>query len=200
MLPYGNFHLTGTDLRVVDTPEAQVDASPDLNFDVAGRRIKVSGTVFIPYASIHPRSLTGAVRVSSDQIIVGRESSAAAHRYQVMSTITLGLGNNVNIDTMGLTGKLTGALTVRSGYGVGTRATGELLIERGQYAAYARKLDIQYGRMLFRGGLLDNPGIEIRAVKSYPDVTAGINVSGTLRQPSRHQASVAIFRSVGRTA
>ncbi len=183
LLPYGRLHLTGNDLLVVDTPEAQVDASPDLNFDVAAHRIEVSGTVFVPYASIHPRNFTGAMRTSSDQVIVGQESAVAARRYQVMSTVTLGLGNNVNIDTMGLTGKLTGAFTVRSGYGTGTRATGELLIVQGQYAAYARKLDIEYGRLLFRGGLLDDPGIEIRAVKSYPQVTAGIDVSGTLKQP-----------------
>ncbi len=182
-LPYGRLHLVGNDLRLVDTPEARLDASPDLDFQVAAHRIDVTGTVFVPHASIHPKDLTGAVRTSSDQAIVGEESSNPAHRYQVMSTISLGLGNDVNIDTMGLTGQLTGALTVRSGYGYGTRATGDLFIERGQYAAYARKLDIQYGRLFFSGGLLDNPGIEIRAVKSYPDVTAGINVSGTLKQP-----------------
>ena len=183
LLPYGHLHLTGNDLLVVDTPEAQVDASPDLRFDVAAHRIEVSGTVFVPYASIHPRNFSGAVHTSSDQVIVGGGSAVAMHRYQVMSTVTLGLGNDVNIDTMGLTGRLTGAFTVRSGYGTGTRATGELLIVQGHYAAYARKLDIEYGRLLFRGGLLDDPGIEIRAVKSYPQVTAGIDVSGTLQQP-----------------
>ena len=182
-LPYGQLHLEGDDLRVVDTPEARIDASPDLDFKVAAHRIDVTGTVFVPHAAIHPKDLTGAVRTSSDQVIVGQESSNPEHRYQVMSVISLGLGNDVNIDTMGLTGQLTGALTVRSGYGYGTHATGDLFMERGQYAAYARKLDIQYGRLFFRGGLLDNPGIEIRAVKSYPDVTAGINVSGTLKQP-----------------
>lgn len=182
-LPYGQLHLEGTDLRVVDTPEAQIDASPDLHFNVAAHRIDVTGSVFVPQGSIHPKNLAGAVRTSSDQTIVGRESSSPARRFQVMSTIALGLGNDVNIDTMGLTGRLTGRITVRSGYGTGTRATGDLYVKKGQYTAYARKLDIQYGHLFFRGGLLDNPGIEIRAVKDYPQVTAGINVSGTLKQP-----------------
>ena len=30
LLPYGKFHLQGTNLRVADVPEAQIDASPDL--------------------------------------------------------------------------------------------------------------------------------------------------------------------------
>ena len=33
LLPYGKFHLQGTNLRVADIPEAQIDASPDLDFD-----------------------------------------------------------------------------------------------------------------------------------------------------------------------
>ena len=30
--PYGKFKLKGENLRVVDVPEAQIDASPDLDF------------------------------------------------------------------------------------------------------------------------------------------------------------------------
>ena len=99
------------------------------------------------------------------------------------STITLGLGDHVNIDTTGLTGRLAGTITVRSGYDEATTATGELTIEQGKYSAYARKLDIQRGRLIFTGGPVANPGIDIRAVKEFPDVIAGVNVRGTLLQP-----------------
>ena len=182
-VPYGELHLQGTDLRIVDVPEARIDASPNLDFHMAARRIEVTGTVDITHAHIAPRNLTGAVRTSSDQVIVGEESASSPKRYQVVSAVTFELGNDVNIETMGLTGNLTGRLTVRSGSGQGTTATGELYVQKGQYSAYARTLTIQSGRLFFRGGPLDNPGIEIRAVRRYPDVTAGINVSGTLKQP-----------------
>ena len=181
--PYAELHLQGNDLRVVDLPEARIDAAPNLDFRMVSHRIDVTGTVLISHARIAPRNLTGAVRTSSDQVIVGEESTPAAHRYQVLSAITFDLGSDVNIDTMGLTGNLSGRLTVRSGFGQGTTATGELYVQKGQYSAYARRLTIQSGRLFFRGGPLDNPGIEIRAVRRYPDVTAGINVSGTLKQP-----------------
>ena len=39
-----------------------------------------------------------------------------------------------------------------------TRATGELSIEEGKYIAYARKLDIQHGRLIFTGGPIQDPG------------------------------------------
>jgi translocation and assembly module TamB len=101
----------------------------------------------------------------------------------VMSTITLTLGDKVTVDTSGLTGRLIGSVTVRSGYDAITRATGELSVADGKYLAYARKLDIQRGRLIFTGGAVDDPGIDLRAIKEFPDVTAGINVRGTLQQP-----------------
>ncbi len=182
-LPYGRLHLEGAGLRVVDVPEAQINASPNLDFNIDGRRIEVAGTVKIPYAKIVPADLKGAVRSSSDEVIVGQERPDPAKRLAVMSTITLALGDHVNIDTSGLTGRLTGNITVRSGYDEVTRATGELSIAEGKYSAYARKLDIQRGRLIFTGGPVQDPGIDLRAVKEFPDVTAGINVRGTLQQP-----------------
>ena len=182
-LPYGQLQLDGSNLRVVDIPEAQIDASPNLQFKVAAREIDVTGKVDVPYARIAPTDLTGAVTSSSDEVIVGQESQNPADRFKVRTQITLTLGRDVNIDTMGLTGQLGGRITVSSGYDAITRATGELSVQKGQYAAYARKLEIQRGRLIFTGGPIENPGIEIRAIKRYPDVTAGINVRGTLQQP-----------------
>jgi translocation and assembly module TamB len=182
-LPYGKVQVDGTNLRVTDVPEAQIDASPALEFNINGRRIEATGTVKVPYAKIVPTDLTGAVRSSSDEVIVGKEETDPSKRFEVVSTITLSLLDRVSIDTSGLTCRLTGNVTVRSGYDEVTRATGELSIEQGKYTAYARKLDIQRGRLIFTGGPIGNPGIDIRAIKEFPDVTAGVNVRGTLLQP-----------------
>jgi translocation and assembly module TamB len=182
-LPYGKFSLQGTNLRVVDVPEAQIDASPDLDFNVNGRKIEVTGGVKVPNAKIEPKDLTGAIRASSDEVVVGDEEDDPAKRFAVVSTITMTLGDHVSIQTSGLTGRLTGNITVRSGYDAITRATGELSIEEGKYTAYAHNLDIQRGRLIFTGGSVDDPGIDIRAIRKFPDVTAGVNVRGTLLQP-----------------
>ncbi len=137
----------------------------------------------VPYAKIVPAELKGAVLSSSDEVLVGQERPDPTKRLAVTSTITLALGDHVNIDTSGLSGRLTGNITVRSGYDEVTRATGELSIAEGKYSAYARKLDIQRGRLIFTGGPVQDPGVDLRAVKEFPDVTAGINVRGTLQQP-----------------
>lgn len=182
-MPYGKVQIEGSNLRVLDVPEAQIDASPALEFNVNGRRIEVSGAVKVPFAKIVPKDLSGAVRSSSDEVIVGEQQTDPSKRFEVVSTITLALGDRVSVDTTGLTGRLTGNVTVRSGYDAITSATGELSIEQGKYTAYARKLDIQRGRLIFTGGPIANPGVDIRAVKVFPDVTAGVNVRGTLLQP-----------------
>jgi translocation and assembly module TamB len=167
----------------VDVPEAQIDASPDLVFNVDGRKIDVTGSVNVPDAKIVPKDLTGAVLSSSDEVIVGSETEDPAKRFEVVTSIALVLGDHVSIETSGLTGRLTGSITVRSGYDAVTRATGELSIEEGKYVAYAHNMDIQHGRLIFTGGPVDDPGIDIRAIRKFPDVTAGVNVRGTLLQP-----------------
>ena len=182
-LPYGQFHLEGSQLRVADIPEAQIDASPNLDFTIKGRQITVAGNVTVPYAKIVPADLTGAVRSSPDEVLVGKQPENPNERFEVTSDITLLLGDKVSIDTSGLKARLTGSIAVHAGADNITSGTGELSIEDGKYSAYGRQLDIQRGRLIFNGGVVDNPGIDIRAVKVFPDVTAGINVRGSLRQP-----------------
>ncbi|HEV3182678.1 MAG TPA: translocation/assembly module TamB domain-containing protein [Steroidobacteraceae bacterium] len=183
LLPYGKFHLEGANLRVADLPEAQIDASPALDFDVNGHKIEVTGRVTIPYAKIQPKDITGAVRASPDEVIVGSEPEDVNERFEVLSTITLALGDHVNVDALGLTARLVGSVTIRSGYDAVTRGNGELSVAEGKYSAYARQLDIQRGRLIFTGGPITNPGIDVVAQKVYPDVTAGVIVRGTLAQP-----------------
>jgi translocation and assembly module TamB len=184
LLPYGKFHLEGTSLRVADLPEAQIDASPALDFDVSGHKIEVTGKVTLPYAKIQPKDITGAVRASPDEVIVGSEPEDVNERFEVLSTITLVLGDRVNVDALGLTARLIGSVTIRSGYDAVTRGNGELSVAEGKYSAYARQLDIQRGRLIFSGGPITNPGIDVVAQKVFPDVTAGVIVRGTLAQPS----------------
>jgi translocation and assembly module TamB len=181
--PYGKMQLNGQNLRVVDVPEAQIDASPDLEFKIEGRRIEVGGAVKVPFAKIVPQDLTNAVRASSDEVLVGAEPPDPSKRFEVVSGISLTLGDKVTIDTFGLTARLTGTLVLRDGTEDVTRGSGELSIEEGKYTAYGRRLDIERGRLVFSGGPVNNPGVDIRAVKQYPDVKAGVNVRGTLVQP-----------------
>jgi translocation and assembly module TamB len=182
-LPYGDLHLQGSDLRVLSVPEARVDASPDVSLHMDGRRIDLHGTVTLPYARIEPAKLADAVLPSSDEVIIGQDAPVHEAQFQVVSNLTLVLGERVTVDTQGLSGRLSGSITVTSDDTGITRGSGELKVEEGKYLAYGRNLEIQHGRLLFSNGLIGDPGLDLRAVKKFPDITAGINVRGTLRAP-----------------
>ena len=181
--PYGDITLTGENLRLVDVPEARIDASPDLDFRIDAHDIVVKGEVKVPLARIRPADLTNAVLPSADEVLVGPTEKIEKDPFRVTTEITMTLGDKVTIETYGLSGHVTGSITERTLPDEPTRATGELQVKDGQYTALARKLDIERGRLIFNGGLLADPAVDIRAVKILPDVKAGVNVRGTLREP-----------------
>jgi translocation and assembly module TamB len=181
--PYGDIKLQGDSLRMVDVPEARIDASPDLDFRIAADEIFVKGEVKVPLARIRPADLTNAVLPSADEVLVGPTEQVEKDPFRVTSEITMTLGEKVTIETYGLSGHVTGSITERTLPGQPTRATGELQVKDGQYTALARKLEIERGRLIFADRLLVDPAVDIRAVKIFPDVKAGVNVRGTLREP-----------------
>jgi len=181
--PYGSIRLAGENLRLVDVPEARIDASPDLTFRIEAHDIRVEGEVKVPLARIRPADLTNAVLPSADEVLVGPTEKVEADPFRVTSNITMTLGENVTIDTYGLSGHVTGSITERTLPDQPTRATGELQVKDGQYMALARKLDIERGRLMFNDRLLVDPAVDIRAIKEFPDIKAGVNVRGTLREP-----------------
>jgi len=183
-LPYGRLHLAGENLRIVNIPEARVQASPDVNMKFGGRRIDVTGTVTLPYARLQrPDQLANAARASSDEVIVSENQLPRGESFHVFSDLTLRLGERVTIDTLGLAGRLSGSLRSVADDSGFNRATGELQVEEGKYTAYGRKLDVERGRLLYSNGPLNDPAIDLRAIKKFPDITAGVNVRGTLREP-----------------
>jgi len=138
----------------------------------------------VPYAKIQPKDITNAVRPSDDERIVGAEVDDPSKRFEVSTVVTLTLGDKVSIDAMGLTARLGGSVKVTSNAGdTITTGVGAVNILDGKYAAYARQLDIDSGALSFNNSPLDNPALQIRAKKVFPDVTAYVTVRGTLLQP-----------------
>jgi translocation and assembly module TamB len=146
--------------------------------------------VLVPYAKIQPKDITNAVHASPDEIIVGTEPDDPSKRFEVLTAITLSLGDNISVNSLGLTARLGGSLDIKSGYDAITRATGTLNVRDGKYAAYGRLLDIDSGQLTFSASPINNPAILVRAKKEFPDVTAYVTVRGTLLQPQMSFSSV----------
>lgn len=183
----GAWHAAGTvdgeAVTLVDTTEARIAVSPELRWRADPGAVTVEGTVRVPSARLAPHDLSGAVRPSGDARVVGAEAAPAAPGWQLTADVGVELGDDVRFDGFGLGGRLEGALQVRERPGELTTATGELRVIDGAYRAYRQTLTIEEGRLIFAGGPLADPGLDIRAVRRPRDVLVGVHVRGTLREP-----------------
>lgn len=176
--------LTGDRAEIVNTPEFHILASPNIHLGLHGHRIDLDGEIFIPEANLRPKDVSGAVSASNDVVIISTEGPAAPQdRWQIYSQLRVRLGDFVKFSGFGLKGLLVGDFTLNDAPRQPTVARGELRITNGEYRAYGQKLEIDRGRLLFFGGPVDNPGLDIRAVRHIQEVTAGILVRGTLKAP-----------------
>lgn len=93
------------------------------------------------------------------------------------------MGDRVTFYGYGFEGRFGGNLLLEDQPGQPTRGTGEITIPEGQYRAYGQNLKVENGRLLYTGGPITNPGLDLRAVRKIGNVTAGLKVRGNLNQP-----------------
>ncbi len=174
--------IKGDQFEVSRIPEAQVLASPDLQIKLHRRTIDIKGNLHIPYARLQPKDLTTAARVSRDSVIVG-SAQTPEEKWLISTRVRLTLSERVNFYGFGFEGRFGGSLLLTDKPGQLTTATGELTIPEGRYRAYGQRLEVEHGRLLYTGGPLTNPGLDLRAVRHINSVTAGIKLRGSLNQP-----------------
>ena len=179
--------VTGDRFLAYNTEDAKVYISPDLALKLDGLAGELTGTIRVPSALITPqkRDDTSVVRVADDQVIVGpARQQDDGPGLQLRSTVTLALGEDVRVEAFGLKTNITGKITAKDRPGQQTTATGELNTVGGSYKAYGQNLDITRGRLIFAGGPVTEPGLDVKAAR-YPteDIEVGVRVRGPLSQP-----------------
>ena len=175
-------NIKGDQFEVSRIPEARVLASPDLQIKLKNRAIDIKGKIHIPYAKLQPKDITQAANVSSDAVIIGGEQ-LPEEKWLINTSVRLTLGERVSFYGFGFEGRLGGSLLLQDEPGQLTKATGEITIPEGTYRAYGQRLEVENGRLLYTGGPLSNPGLDMRAVRKVDSVTAGILLKGSLNQP-----------------
>ena len=182
-------NIKGDNFEVSRIPEAAVKISPDLAVKLQHQKIDIEGDLLIPYAKLQPKDITTAARVSDDTIIVGGAEEPEP-KWIITTRINVILGERVSFFGFGFEGQLGGNLQVEEEPGQIARGTGTINIVEGRYRAYGQRLDIENGRLLFTGGPLTNPGLDLRAVRISNNVTSGIKVRGRLQQPQLELFSI----------
>jgi translocation and assembly module TamB len=95
--------------------------------------------------------------------------------------LTLGLGEKLQVRGRGLDASLRGDLRLTSPGGR-MAVNGTVRTARGTYLAYAQKLEIERGELVFTGST-ENPRLDILALRPNLDVRVGVAVTGPLANP-----------------
>ena len=127
----------------------------------------------------------GAPRLSDD-VVVRRshaERGGTAQRPKLDIDIEADLGRNFLFSGAGLSSRLDGALRIEARGRDLPRASGTIRTRGGRFDAYGQKLEIARGILNFNG-LLDNPGLDVHAVRKGLSVEPGVQITGTARKPA----------------
>jgi translocation and assembly module TamB len=95
--------------------------------------------------------------------------------------LTLDLGDRLTFSGEGIETGLSGVVQVTTGPG-GLLGRGTIRTVRGTYFAFGQQLTIDRGRLVF-DGRLDNPGLDIVALRKNLAVEAGVTITGTVKVP-----------------
>jgi translocation and assembly module TamB len=184
--------IAGADFTLANLPDLQLTISPDIRLQADAQGINVSGQLFVPLLNAEINTLPEtAVDVSSDVIIVQIDGSTPVRNAALTEQAVLGgvplsgelrliLGDNVQVAGFGLNAQVRGQLDIRQRPNTAPLTYGELQVVQGSFATYGRTLDIEQGRLLFMGSL-DNPAIDIRAVREVENIRVGVQMNGTIR-------------------
>lgn len=113
---------------------------------------------------------------SADGTGIGTQSSI------VNLSATLNLGKQFFLRVAGLEGQLDGSLRLQNDKQGTLSAIGSITTKNTSYKAYGQNLTVERGIVNFYGPL-DDPGLNVRAVRKGLEVEAGVEVAGTVRHP-----------------
>nr|WP_243458811.1 translocation/assembly module TamB domain-containing protein [Pseudomonas sp. OA65] len=176
-----NLALKGSQLPVTVEPYAVLDVAPDLNITMQGEQLSIAGKVLVPKGEITIRELPpSTVKVSDDTVIVGHQTEEGKAPLAMAMDIDVIVGQDkLAFSGFGLTANVQGQVHI--GDNMDTR--GELWLNDGRYRAYGQRLTVRRARLLFAGPI-DQPYLDIEAIRQTDDVIAGIRLSGSAEQPT----------------
>ena len=177
--------LDGERFLTLNLPELRIVTSPALTFSGTAQRAKVRGEIKLPELLVRGRQTQAPLRQHADVLIVDAPPSDDRERpLDLDLEVRLLLGERVLVDFGGIDARLNGDVIVTARGNEEINGRGKISVVKGDYAAYGMKLDISRGSLLFAGGPIDQPTLDILALRRAGEVQAGVRVGGTPRAPT----------------
>ncbi|WP_339490760.1 translocation/assembly module TamB domain-containing protein [Pseudomonas sp. EL_65y_Pfl2_R95] len=175
----GQLNISAKQMSVNVEPYAALEVEPDITIVVANEQMSVRGKVLVPRGSIEVRELPpSTVQVSSDARIVGSQAPDDKPVAIAMDVDVIVGDDLLKFSGFGLKAEIAG--NVHIGNDLDTR--GVLNLNNGKFAAYGQKLTIRRARLLFAGPI-DQPYLDVEAIRTVGDVVAGLRLTGNAAEP-----------------
>ncbi len=182
--PEMDLRWTSARLAIIQHPDLRLTVSGAGQLDYKDGAVSLIGALTADQGRVELRNRT-LPSLGDDVVISGREtqSQLASDTKQARLDLKLGLGSDFTILGRGLDARLEGQIQLTSAPDKPLTADGEIRVASGTFEAYGRRLQIDQG-VLYFAGPVSNPGINIRAMRKNQAVEAGVEVTGTARDPS----------------
>lgn len=117
----------------------------------------------------------------SEDVVIRGQQGKPAQRLRLDADIRFDLGERFYLKAYGIDTRLDGQVVLNQ-EGGRWRMNGAIDTVGGLYAAYGQRLSIERGTVSFHGQL-DNPALNVVALRKGLAVEAGVEVTGTARNP-----------------
>jgi len=173
------------DFRVLNRPDLRLVADGDGTLAIAQRKLELRGKVAIDEGRIEYEKTRGAV-LGDDVIVKGRpkptRTDGRGGPLPLVLDLDVDLGQRLQFDGEGLETGLTGRVHVTTSPDGRLQGKGTIRAVNGTYYAFGQKLTIDRGQLIFDGPL-DNPALDVVALRKNLAVEAGVELTGTVKVP-----------------
>jgi len=185
--------LIGKALELRQDPLTDALVSHEITIGARPGRVRVGGTVDIPYATIDVADLPQGAATLSDDIVVVEDIDETADATAVdppgaldlRVDVDVGLGDEVSLDAYGLKARLSGDMSVSLRSPEPVQLGGEIRVIDGIFKQYGQNLEAS-GQIVFVGPV-DRTALDIQAIRRItneePERIAGLKITGDIAEP-----------------
>ena len=183
-------------LRASIRTDRQVTISGDVRASVKGQQTELTGKLVIDQARILLPD-EGTPQLGDDVVVRTAQGAAAGQKAPEKTSaqtadqasrplkleVEIDLGRNFQIQGKGIDTRIQGMLILSGNSLTDPRLNGSVRTSGGQYRAYGQRLDVEQGLIRFTGAI-NNPTLDILAVRPNLTQRVGVQITGTALLPS----------------
>ena len=175
-----------TDFALVNRPDLRLVADGKGTLALVEGKLELAGDIRFDEGRILFEPVTAGT-LSSDVVIVGQPRPAAkdddmTRNLPLRLDLQVALGRDFRFSGEGLDTRLAGRVRITTTPDGTLASKGTINAVAGTYYVFGQRLEITRGRLIFDGPV-DNPALDVVAMRRNIAVESGVEVTGTVRVP-----------------